>query len=295
MQFEIERGAILEGIINIDKPKGISSFDVIRELRKILKTRKIGHTGTLDPLATGVLVICVGKATKLASEIEAGVKEYRVQLELGYRTDTYDIEGEILEKLESFQVDRNRILEKLEKFKGKIMQVPPMYSALKVDGKKLYELARQGIEVDRKARSVYIEKLDLEKIEDSMLTLFCRVSKGTYIRSLVDDLGRELGTFATMTSLRRVRVGEYGEEQSHTLEEIKANCEQGNMSFLKSVEESFCYHRMDLNDDRQVKLFKNGNTVVIDGEDGRRRVYSDGVFLGLAELKQNRLKGWKYF
>jgi tRNA pseudouridine55 synthase len=285
----------LEGIINIDKPKGISSFDVIRELRKTLKTRKIGHTGTLDPLATGVLVVCVGKTTKLASEIEAGVKEYRVELQLGYRTDTYDTEGQVLERVEDVYVDKEMILEKLEKFKGDILQVPPMYSALKLNGKKLYELARNGIEVEREARRVYVDELNLEGIDGRNLILFCRVSKGTYIRSLVDDLGRELGTFATMTSLRRVRVGEYRVEAAYTLEEIKTMYDAGNTTFLKGVEESFNYKKIVLENERQLKLFKNGNTVVISGGDGRCRVYKDSKFIGLGELNKNRLKGWKYF
>ncbi len=285
----------MEGIINIDKPKGISSFDVIRELRRILKTRKIGHTGTLDPLATGVLVVCVGKTTKLASEIEAGIKEYRVELELGYRTDTYDTEGEVLERADVSNVEEGVVLEKLEKFKGDILQVPPMYSALKVKGKKLYELARQGIEVEREARKIRIDKLVLEKIDGKKLILFCRVSKGTYIRSLVDDLGRELETFATMTSLRRVRVGEYYEEDAVNLEDISKMKDNDDMSFLKGVEESFPYQCIELQDEKQLKLFKNGNTVVINGKDGKCRVYSEGSFLGLGEMKNDRLKGWKYF
>lgn len=136
----------MEGIIVIDKPKGITSFDVIRVLRRTLKEKRIGHTGTLDPLATGILVICVGRATKLAQDIEGYQKEYVADLELGFKTDTYDIEGKVLDRIENFNISKERFENELEKFQGDIKQVPPMYSAIKVDGKKLYELAREGVE-----------------------------------------------------------------------------------------------------------------------------------------------------
>lgn len=151
----------MNGIINVNKPKGITSFDVIRKLRKILSLRKIGHTGTLDPLAEGVLLVCVGKATKLAQDIEAHSKEYVAEFELGYKTDTYDIEGTVIDKVENFSVTKEKLLEVINTFLGNIKQIPPMYSAIKVNGQKLYDLARKGETIEREARNIFIESIEL--------------------------------------------------------------------------------------------------------------------------------------
>jgi len=198
----------LEGIILVNKPKGISSFDVIRKLKKILKTKKIGHTGTLDPLATGLMLICVGKATKLASDLEAKNKVYLADFEIGYATDTYDIEGKrIAENL--IDVSKDNLELSLKKFIGDIKQVPPMYSAIKIDGNKLYHLARKGIEIERPERDVTIEYIKLLDFKDNKAKIKTKVSKGCYIRSLIYDIGLDLGTYATMTELQRINVGEY--------------------------------------------------------------------------------------
>ena len=212
----------MEGIINVNKPSGITSFDVVRKLRRILHERKIGHTGTLDPLAEGVLVVCIGKATKLVQDIEGYEKTYIAGFELGYRTDTYDTEGQIIEKREINNVTLGELENVLKKFIGEIEQIPPMYSALKVDGKKLYELARQGIEVERKARLIEIKFIDIVEFDGVKGKIRCGVSKGTYIRSLIDDMGKALGTLATMTSLVREKVGSSNIEDSYTLEDIEA-------------------------------------------------------------------------
>jgi len=198
----------LEGIILVNKPKGISSFDVIRKLKKILKTKKIGHTGTLDPLATGLMLICVGKATKLASDLEAKNKVYLADFEIGYATDTYDIEGKrIAENL--IDISKDNLELSLKKFIGDIKQVPPMYSAIKIDGNKLYHLARKGIEIERPERDVTIEYIKLLDFKDNKAKIETKVSKGCYIRSLIYDIGLDLGTYATMTELQRINVGEY--------------------------------------------------------------------------------------
>lgn len=287
----------MNGIIVIDKPKGISSFDVIRKLRKILKEKKIGHTGTLDPLATGVMLICLGKTTRLAADLEAKDKIYTASFDLGYSTDTYDTEGEVLER-DNKIVEKKELEETLKKFIGKIKQVPPMYSAIKVRGKKLYELARKGMEIEREERNVNIEYINLLDYKDNRAIIRAKVSKGCYIRSLIYDIGRELGTYATMTELRREQVGNSALKVAYTLEEIEKMVENNNFSFLKTVEEEFNFPKYCLENEKEQTLFLNGNTVKIKekNENGKYRVYYENKFLGLAELKNEvLLKGYKYF
>lgn len=284
----------MDGIINVDKSSGMTSFDVVRKVKKILKMRKVGHTGTLDPLATGILVICTGRATKLAQSIEGEAKTYVAGFELGYKTTTYDIEGEVVDRSD-VTVIREEVEGILEKFRGEIDQVPPMYSALKVDGKRLYELAREGVEIERKSRRVTIDKLELVDFDGKKGTLLCEVSKGTYIRSLIYDIGEELKTFGVMTSLRRTQVGGYDLSTAYTIEEMERMAEAGDMSFHKGVEESFQYPEIEITGEKNIKLFNNGNTVVYRGADGKYRVYSEGKFLGLATIVKNRLKGYKYY
>lgn len=286
----------MEGIINVNKPSGITSFDVVRKLRRILHERKIGHTGTLDPLAEGVLVVCIGKATKLVQDIEGYEKTYIAGFELGYRTDTYDTEGQIIEKREINNVTLGELENVLKKFIGEIEQIPPMYSALKVDGKKLYELARQGIEVERKARLIEIKFIDIIEFDGLKGKIRCGVSKGTYIRSLIDDMGKALGTLATMTSLVREKVGSSNIEDSYTLEDIEAISLEEKTDFLCSVEDFFKYPKITLEGEKNMILFLNGNTVRFTAADGRYRIYdSTGKFLGLCNVSNNLLKGYKYF
>lgn len=285
----------MEGIIVIDKPIGITSFDVIRVLRRNLKERRIGHTGTLDPLATGILVICVGKATKLAQDIEGYEKEYVADLELGFKTDTYDIEGKVLAKVEEFNISYENFEETLETFKGDIKQIPPMYSAIKVDGKKLYELAREGVEIERKARDVSIKNLETISFDGVKAKIDCTVSKGTYIRSLIYDLGEKLGTFATMTGLRRTRVGEEDLARAFTLEAIEKMVSENDFSFLVSIEDYFKFPKVDIEDENDLKLFVNGQRCKKRINEGKYRVYSKNNFIGLGEVTKGLLKGYKYY
>lgn len=285
----------MEGIIVIDKPIGITSFDVIRVLRRNLKERRIGHTGTLDPLATGILVICVGKATKLAQDIEGYEKEYVADLELGFKTDTYDIEGKVLAKVEEFNISYENFEETLETFKGDIKQIPPMYSAIKVDGKKLYELAREGVEIERKARDVSIKNLETISFDGVKAKIDCTVSKGTYIRSLIYDLGEKLGTFATMTGLRRTRVGEEDLARAFTLETIEKMVLENDFSFLVSIEDYFKFPKVDIEDENDLKLFVNGQRCKKRINEGKYRVYSKNNFIGLGEVTKGLLKGYKYY
>ncbi|BBA50565.1 tRNA pseudouridine synthase B [Fusobacterium varium] len=286
----------MEGIINVNKPSGITSFDVVRKLRRILHERKIGHTGTLDPLAQGVLVVCIGKATKLVQDIEGYEKTYTAGFELGYRTDTYDTEGQIIEKREVNNISLGKLENALKNFIGEIEQIPPMYSALKVDGKKLYELARQGIEVERKARLIEIKFIDIIEFDGLKGKIRCGVSKGTYIRSLIDDMGKALGTLATMTSLVREKVGTSNIKDSYTLEEIETMYSEEKTDFLYSVEDFFKYPKITLEGEKNMILFLNGNTVRFAAADGRYRIYNNtGKFLGLCNVSNNLLKGYKYF
>ena len=287
----------MEGIILVNKPKGISSFDVIRKLKKILKTKKIGHTGTLDPLATGLMLICVGKATKLASDLEAKNKVYLADFEIGYATDTYDIEGKrIAENL--IDVSKDNLELSLKKFIGDIKQVPPMYSAIKIDGNKLYHLARKGIEIERPERDVTIEYIKLLDFKDNKAKIETKVSKGCYIRSLIYDIGLDLGTYATMTELQRINVGEYSLTNSYTLEQMEEMAQNNDFSFLNSVEEVFSYEKYNLETEKEFTLFKNANTVKIKDslENKKYKVYYQDEFLGLANIENNNLlKGYKYY
>lgn len=291
----------MEGIININKPSGITSFDVVRQLRKILHIKKIGHTGTLDPLATGVLVVCLGRATRLVQDIESYTKTYVATFDLGYKTDTYDTEGKILDEvnLEEKNITKEDLEKVISGFVGKTMQVPPMYSALKVDGKKLYELARAGITVERKKREINIDYIEILDFDGKSVKIRTKVSKGTYIRSLIYDIGEELGTFATMTALLREEVGDINIEKSIDLDKVATLAGEEDFTFITSVEEFFNYPKITISHPKELKLFKNGNTVKLtDREfaDGRYRIYHESEFIGLAEVANGvLLKGYKYF
>ena len=287
----------MEGIIVVNKPKGITSFDVIRKLKKILKTKKIGHTGTLDPLATGVMLVCVGKATKLASDLEAKDKVYIADFDIGYATDTYDIEGKKIAE-NTIEISKENLEQSIKKFIGNIKQVPPMYSAIKIDGNKLYHLARKGIEIERPERDVTIEYINLLDFKDNKAKIETKVSKGCYIRSLIYDIGQDLETYATMTALQRKQVGDYSLEDSYSLEQIEEMVLNNDFKFLKTIEEIFSYDKYSLQTEKELTLYKNGNTVKIKEnlENKKYRIYFQNEFIGLANIENsNLLKGYKYY
>lgn len=203
----------MQGIINCYKPIGMTSFDVVAKIRKAAHEKKVGHTGTLDPAASGVLPVCIGKSTKLIDFIMKGDKIYRVEMTLGLVTDTYDSEGEVLYS-KDVNISDEDIKETMNSFVGEIMQVPPMYSALKHNGKKLYELARAGIEIDRPARSINIYDIENIDIEKNKVKFEVHCSKGTYIRSLCFDIGNKLGCGAMMSGLERTATGNFSIESS---------------------------------------------------------------------------------
>ncbi|WP_461612849.1 tRNA pseudouridine(55) synthase TruB [Clostridium sp. Marseille-QA1073] len=207
------------GILNIYKPTKITSFDVVRIIRKLTNEKKVGHCGTLDPEACGVLPICIGKATKAIDYIMENNKVYVAELKLGEVTDTYDIEGKVIRKCD-VNVTAEEVMEAVYSFKGDIKQVPPMYSALKVNGKKLYELAREGIEIEREARSVTIHDIKVLEINLPYVKMEVNCSKGTYIRSLCYDIGEKLGCGAMMSALERTATGKFTKENSINIESL---------------------------------------------------------------------------
>ena len=237
-----------DGIVLLNKSKGISSFKAINKLKWIIKSNKVGHAGTLDPIAEGLLIVMVNNATKFSDNLMKKDKEYFVELELGYETATYDTEGEITEKYEGeINISDEKIFEAIRSFTGEIMQMPPMYSAIKINGEKLYELARKGIEVERQARKVKIYSIREISIEQNKISFYTEVSSGTYIRSLVRDIGRKLGVYATMTRLVRTRIDKYSIDESVSLEEI---------------EKKLNYEKITLSEEKYKKL-KNGMTVLV--------------------------------
>ena len=210
----------MEGILVIDKPDGMTSHDVVAKVRRSLKVKKVGHAGTLDPMATGVLVCLVGKATKLFDQFVAFDKVYRATMILGLVTDSADTQGEVISKKEFHAVTQQQLEDVLQEFRGELEQVPPMYSAVKHKGKKLYELARQGIVVEREAKPIRIDELRIERFTPPEVDIYVACSKGTYIRQLAHDIGERLGCGACISRIQRVAVGKYTLDEAVTLEEI---------------------------------------------------------------------------
>lgn len=227
----------MNGVLIVDKPLGLTSFDVVRQVRRLCNVRRVGHAGTLDPLATGVLPVAVGGATRLVEYMMAGDKIYQATMKLGSFTDTQDSEGKILEEKDWQHVDRAALDEAVAGFIGEISQLPPMYSALKKDGKPLYQLARQGIVVERQQRTIRIESLVIDDCSLPLVTFTVRCSKGTYVRTLCHDIGQKLHCGAHMTALRRLSCGRFDSSVSHTLEELQLLTEQGRpLPFLSPAE-----------------------------------------------------------
>ena len=217
----------IDGVVLLDKPAGLTSNQALQRVKRLLKARKAGHTGSLDPLATGLLPLCFGEATKISAYLLEADKHYRTVARLGQRTDTADAEGEVIETRPVRAYTDAEIEAVLARFRGPIEQIPPMYSAVKQDGRRLYELARQGREVERPPRAVVIHALQLLGRDDAQLELDVRCSKGTYIRTLVEDIGEALGCGAHVAKLRRLGVAPYDEPEMVTLEQLEAAAEQG--------------------------------------------------------------------
>ena len=278
----------MNGLLIINKPKGYTSHDVVNVLRKKLNTKKVGHTGTLDPNATGVLPILIGTATKISKYLIEHEKTYIATIVLGKKTDTGDIEGKIIEEDSNLRdVDKNKLEEVIKSFLGKQSQIPPMYSAIKVDGKKLYEYAREGKTVELKPREIEILDINLIRYENNEIEFSVRCSKGTYIRTLCEDIAKKLGTIGYMKELQRTSVNEFNIEDSISLEELE------NINVLEkiiSIEEIFKDKpRIELNS-RKLELFLNGVQLIHDLEDELYRIYNNNNFIGLGIVKNKLLK-----
>ncbi len=283
----------MDGIVIIDKPAGWTSQDVTAKLRGVLHTKRIGHGGTLDPMATGVLPVFVGRATRAVEFFEHADKTYEAVLQLGVITDTEDTTGEILEKRQVC-ITKEAILAVLPQFTGEIEQIPPMYSAIKINGQKLYDLARKGKVVERKPRAVTIHALDFLGLEGDQVRLKVHCSKGTYIRTLCKDLGEALGCGGCMAALRRVQAGEYTEEMAVSLQTLIDAENPGE--YLKSVDTVFAKHPAVTLTPKQVLRCRNGNSFSITLEDGTYRAYDEnGEFLMLAQVSDGVMSTIKSF
>lgn len=249
----------MNGIINVYKEKGFTSHDVVAKLRGILHQKKIGHTGTLDPDAEGVLPICVGNATKVCDLLTDRSKTYRTVLLLGSTTDTQDVTGNVLRERPVF-CSKEDVIRCVESFTGEQQQIPPMYSALKVNGRKLYELARQGIEVERSPRTITIEEIRIERIELPEVELTVRCSKGTYIRTLCNDIGESLGCGGCMKELLRTQAGSFLLEDARRLDEIEALCREGRLEeAVYPVDSVFMRSEAVVLTPEAERLVRNGN------------------------------------
>ena len=285
-----------DGIINVYKEKGFTSFDVVAKMRGILGQRKVGHTGTLDPAAEGVLPVCAGRGTRLCDMLTDHDKTYRATLLLGVVTDTEDTTGTVLEEKNTDHLTEDEVREAIMSFVGDYDQVPPMYSALKVDGKKLYELAREGKVIERKARPVKIHEIVIESVNLPEVVMSVSCSKGTYIRTLCNDIGAKLGVGGCMKDLLRTKVGRFVLEETRTLAQLQQLKEEGRLEEAVFPLESVFADLPEIRAAEEVlnKLMKNGNPFrykgigpVSDG-DAYKAYTMDGQFVGVYEYSEEK-------
>ena len=284
----------MDGIIIINKEKNYTSNDVVNIVKKITKS-KVGHTGTLDPNATGVLPLLIGNATKISKYLINHDKEYEVVLQLGIRTETADVEGKVIEEKEvtAEMLNKDNIEEKLQQFIGKQEQIPPIYSAIKVNGKKLYEYARKGQEVELKPRQIKIYSIQLVGIneKEKQISFKVKCSKGTYIRSLCEDISKKLGTVGYMKELNRLQVGEFYIKDAVTISEMKEKIEAGNLESIITIEEIFKNNPQIQLEQEQIEPYINGVKINTEKTNGVYRIYKpNGTFIGLGIVENSKLK-----
>ena len=281
------------GVVIVDKHEGVTSHDIVFKMRKLFGTRRVGHTGTLDPMATGVLPILIGRSAKASEFLSAQDKGYVAEITLGITTDTEDTSGNILTKCDTLPT-KDEVFAACSEFVGDIMQVPPMYSALKVDGKKLVDLARQGIEIEREARKIHISSIVPEVIDEAkgIYRLSVDCSKGTYIRTLCADIGARLGCGAAMSALRRTKSGAFTIDNSHTIEQIEKMSEKDRLSLLVPTEELFCDLKSVVLSDFYARLCRSGCEIYQRkiGSDlpvgARVKICDKGGFFALGEVRE---------
>ena len=274
---------MINGIVNVYKEKGFTSFDVVAKMRGIFKQKKIGHTGTLDPDAEGVLPVCLGRATKVCDLLTDKDKEYETVLLLGVVTDTQDLTGEVLERKE-VNASENEVKSAILSFVGEYMQVPPMYSALKVNGQKLCDLARKGVTVERKARPVTIHGIEILSVDLPEVRMRVHCSKGTYIRTLCQDIGEKLGCGGCMKSLLRTRVAAFALKDALKLDELESKLKSGDESFIHSVDSVFEQYEKASVLEKADKLVRNGNRIPEEFIDHMQDAYKQECI---------RLYGWE--
>jgi len=279
----------MDGIVNVFKPKGMTSHDVIREIRRIFKMKKVGHTGTLDPNAAGVLPVCIGKGTRVSEYLLNLPKEYIAELTLGYSTDTQDSEGKIL-KYSNKKVSEDDIYRAFDRFKGEIEQIPPMYSALKHNGQRLYEIARKGEVVERKPRKAIIYDLNIMKIMDNKVIFYVKCSRGTYIRTLCNDIGEFLGIYGYMSYLIRVGVGNFTIEDSVGLDCLKGIDNDELKSIVLPMDEGLKHMESIVVDEKFFSKLVNGAKVPVEihlNTNDYLRVYCNNKFIGVGRIIQS--------
>ena len=283
----------MNGIVIVDKPEGWTSQDVTARLRRVFNTRRIGHGGTLDPMATGVLPVFVGRATRGVEFFEHAEKTYETVLRLGLTTDTEDVTGAVLEE-RKVDISAAEFMGILPKFRGEIQQIPPMYSALKVNGQKLCDLARKGVEVERKPRTITVFELECLEFTGQTAKLRVRCSKGTYIRTLCKDIGQALGCGGCMESLRRVQAGEYTVDEAVPLAALLESEDPGQ--YLRTVDTMFRnFPAVTLTPKQEIRC-RNGNSFSVAMEDGKYRAYGEnGEFLMLAQVEEGIMSTIKSF
>lgn len=278
----------MDGIIVINKEKEYTSHDVVAKLKKKLNISKVGHTGTLDPNATGVLPILIGKGTKFSKYLINHDKIYEVQLELGKKTDTADVEGKIIEekKVDEKYIKEN-LLQVLASFVGKQEQIPPMYSAIKKNGKKLYEYARAGEKVELEARKIEIYKIDLNKYDKNIISFIVSCSKGTYIRSLCEDIAEKLNTVGYMKNLKRLQVGEFNIKDAVYIDDINLENVDEHLITLEEILRGIPCINLG---EKKLKLFLNGVQLTANNIDGLYKIYVANKFIGTGTIKKGLLK-----
>lgn len=290
-------GNNINGIILLNKRLGVSSNRALQEVRRLFNANKAGHTGSLDPLATGVLPLCFGEATKVSSLMLDDDKRYSVTIQLGVLTDTGDKEGQVLISKPVPEISSEQLTTCLNRFTGAQQQIPPMYSALKYQGKKLYELAREGITIERVARDITIFSINILNFENEQLTLDVHCSKGTYIRSLAQDIGEYFNCGGNVIALHRTQAGIFDISQTKTLDELTALSFEALKASLLAVDIPLQHYRALALDENQTARVQQGQVIDIisDTAQGLLRLYHDNAFLGLGELSDNRLAPKRIF
>ncbi len=281
----------ISGIINILKPPGMTSHDVVGKVRRIIGVKKAGHSGTLDPEAAGVLPVFIGRATRLLEYTVEKVKFYRVEFQLGFKTDTGDDSGKVIKTAAVPNLSTEKIEASLANFIGEIDQIPPMYSALKVNGKKLYQYAREGKEVERAARKITISKLSIVSFNKDKICLDVECSQGTYIRTLIEDIAEKMGTYGSMTFLLRTQVGPYSINDAVTFDELEETPNEFLLAETSAIEH---LPKITLTDNQAVRITQGVKTTIENIDDGFYAIYEhQGTFLGIAEANDGKMKAHK--